>query len=109
MKKGFKEIPCHDRMEINLVKFVCENGVIVFPTFLNAIQEILDSISIFQPIEPGSVNQLIIQCLCRHVIFNFILFFNDVGFGESVGELGSLVDLVEIIVIETVDVESLGF
>ena len=86
-----------------------ENGVIVFPAFLNTQQKVFDGIRILQLIKPGPINEFIIKGLCRHVVFNFILFLNNVGFGEAVGELDPFIDLVEVVVIKTVDVEGLGF
>jgi hypothetical protein len=63
MEESLKEIPDDDGVEVYLVGFMLENGLIVFPTFFNTEQEVLDGISILQPIKPGPVNELIIKRL----------------------------------------------
>lgn len=108
MEEWFEEIPGNDGMEINFFDLMCEDGIIVFPWLFDTDEEILDSISVFESIESGSIDEFIIECLGGHIILDLILFFDDVGFGETIGELLSFVDFVEIVVIETVDVKGLG-
>lgn len=109
MHEGLKQVPGDNGMKVNFGDLMSENGVIVFPTFFNTQQKVLNSIRIFQLIEPRPVNQLIIQRLCTHIILHLKLFLNDIEFREPVRELGPFVDLVEVIVVKTVNVESLGF
>lgn len=109
MQECFEQVPSNDGVEVDFIDFVGEDRVVVFPTFFNTQEEVLDSVCVLELIKPGPVNEFVIKGLSGHVVFNFILFFNDVGFGESVRELGSFVDLIEVVVIETVDVEGLGF
>ncbi len=105
--EGLKEVPGDNGMEVDLIELMGEDRVIVFPAFLDAVHKILDGVRVLKPIEPGAVDELIIQGLGGHVVFNFKLLFDDVEFGEAVRELGPLIDLVEVVVVETVDVEGL--
>jgi hypothetical protein len=109
VQKGFEQVPGHDWVEVHLVDFMRENRVVVFPTFFNTQQKVLYSIRVLQPIKPRPVNQFIIQRLCTHIVFNFKLFFNQIKLGKPVWELDPLIDFIKIVVVETVDVEGLGF
>lgn len=51
MEEGLEQVPGNDGMEVNFVDLMCEDGVVVFPAFLNTEQEVLDSVCVFEFIE----------------------------------------------------------
>ena len=109
MQECLKQVPGHNGVEIHFSDFMGENGVIVFPTFLNTQQKVLHSIRILQLIKPGPVNQLIIQRLRSHIVFNFKLLLNHIQLREPVREFRPFINLVEIVVVQAINVERLGF
>jgi hypothetical protein len=96
-------------MEIHFGHLMSENRVIVLPTLLNTQQKVLHCVRILQLIKPRPVNQLIIQCLCAHIVFNFELLLDHVQFREPVREFHSLINLVKVVIIQAINVERLGF
>lgn len=99
MEEGFEEVPGDDGVEVDFVDFVGEDGVVVFPGLFDTEEEVFDGVCVFESIESGPVDEFVVEGLCGHVVFNFKLFLDDVGLGEAIGELGPLVDLVEVVVI----------
>lgn len=85
-----------------------ENWVIVLPCFLDDIQELFVIIRIFELIEFGPEDQFIVECLRGGGELDFELLLDGVDPGEAMGELGPLVDLVEVVMVQAVDVERLG-
>ena len=109
MQKRLKQVPSNYRMEVNFSHLMGENRVIVLPTLLNTQQKVLHRVRILQLIKPRPVNQLIIQRLCAHIVFNFELLLDHVQFREPVREFHSLINLVKVVIIQAINVERLGF
>lgn len=107
VEEGFEKVPDDDGMKINFVDFMGENGVIVFPAFFDTEQEIANGVSVFKAVESGPVYELVVEGLGRHIVFNFKLLLDNIGFGEPVRELCPLLDFVKVVVVQAIYVECL--
>lgn len=107
VQEGLEQVPGDDWVEVDFGDFVGKNGVVVFPTFLDTEQEVLDSVRVFEFVKSGPVDELVIKSLGTHIVFNFKLFLYHIEFRKSIGKLGSLINLIKVVVVQTVNVESL--
>ncbi len=52
VEEGFEEVPGDNWVEVDLVDFVRENRVVVFPAFFDTEQKVLHSIRVLEPVKP---------------------------------------------------------